>query len=165
MVSTTFMNLAQPKKARVTQALLQEFSAHPLAEAQVARIVTAAGIARGAFYKYFTDLTDAYQYLFGQAMRAIHAGLPGQGSAADYVAATRAFLDSVQDSEYGALIQQHFRANESVLGNRPSALAETPSAWAVAVLCHQTIKDVILAPDTQAARLQQLAAAVAKIRR
>ena len=60
MVSTTFKNLAPDKQARIQSGLLNEFSAHPLADAQVARIVQQAQIARGAVYKYFTDLTDAY---------------------------------------------------------------------------------------------------------
>ncbi|WP_225047126.1 TetR/AcrR family transcriptional regulator [Lacticaseibacillus kribbianus] len=163
MVTSTFKNLPSAKRARIESALLQEFSQHPLAEAQVARIVTAAGIARGAFYKYFTDLTDAYQYLFGQAMRTIHAGL-GRGDATDYVGATRDFLDGIRTSAYGGLIQQHFRTNESVVGSRASAIGKTPVAWAVAVLCHETIRDVILDPDTEAARLAQLAAAIQQIK-
>lgn len=64
MVKETFTNLDEHKKQRVTQALLHEFSQHSLADAQVARIVKEANIARGAFYKYFTDLTDAYLYLY-----------------------------------------------------------------------------------------------------
>ena len=62
MVKQTFFNLPDEKKQRVTTALLHEFSNHPLPDAQVARIVTEAEIARGAFYKYFDDLTDAYAY-------------------------------------------------------------------------------------------------------
>jgi len=72
MPLSTFKNLPQPKKDRITAALLTEFSTHSLAEAQVARIVTGADIARGAFYKYFADLTDAYQYLYGVALTHIH---------------------------------------------------------------------------------------------
>ena len=53
MVSETFINLSDEKKQKIAQALLKEFSTYPLAKAQVARIVKDAGIARGAFYKYF----------------------------------------------------------------------------------------------------------------
>ena len=51
MVSQTFKNLAPLKKERITAALLTEFSTYPLKDAQVARIVKDAQIARGAFYK------------------------------------------------------------------------------------------------------------------
>ena len=59
MPSQTFLNLKPEKQARIYAALLTEFSAYPLAKAQVARIVKEAQIARGAFYKYFADLNDA----------------------------------------------------------------------------------------------------------
>ena len=72
MPSTTFENLNRQKKELITNALLTEFSQHSLASAQVARIVKQAGIARGAFYKYFADLTEAYQYLYQVAILEIH---------------------------------------------------------------------------------------------
>lgn len=72
MPSTTFLNLNEDKKQKITQSLLLEFSNHSVSEAQVTRIVKEAGIARGAFYKYFNDLQDAYTYLYQQAMVEIH---------------------------------------------------------------------------------------------
>ena len=76
MVSETFINLSDEKKQKIAQALLKEFSTYPLAKAQVARIVKDAGIARGAFYKYFGDLKDAYGYLYSLAMKEVHMGPP-----------------------------------------------------------------------------------------
>ena len=61
MPTSTFENLNHEKRQKIEQALLHEFSEHSLALAQVARIVKEAEIARGAFYKYFADLKDAYQ--------------------------------------------------------------------------------------------------------
>ena len=72
MPTSTFRHLTVEKRARITDALLTEFSQYGLADAQVARIVADAQIARGAFYKYFKDLTDAYQYLYGVALDEIH---------------------------------------------------------------------------------------------
>ena len=48
MVLATFQHLDQTKQQRVLAALVTEFSQHPLAQAQVARIVKQADIARGA---------------------------------------------------------------------------------------------------------------------
>ena len=56
---------------------MTEFSQHPLAQAQVARIVKQADIARGAFYKYFSDLKDAYQYAFKTVIGRLHTGIAG----------------------------------------------------------------------------------------
>ena len=88
MPSTTFENLNLQKKEIITNALLTEFSQHSLASAQVARIVKKAGIARGAFYKYFTDLTEAYQYLYQVAILEIHTPITRANhilAASDYV--------------------------------------------------------------------------------
>ena len=68
MVKQTFLNLPEEKRQRVTDAVFHEFSNYALTDAQVARIVKEANIARGAFYKYFDDLTDAYLYVYRQAI-------------------------------------------------------------------------------------------------
>ena len=49
MVKSTFLNLPEVKKARITEVLLEEFSTYPLTDAKVSRIVKDAEIARGAF--------------------------------------------------------------------------------------------------------------------
>ncbi|MEM5031883.1 hypothetical protein AAEZ42_05215 [Limosilactobacillus fermentum] len=49
MPSSTFTNLPDEKRQRIEAALLNEFSNHTLATAQVARIVKDAQIARGPF--------------------------------------------------------------------------------------------------------------------
>lgn len=75
MPTATFKHLPTEKRQRVDRSLLNEFSQHPLATAQVSRIVKDAGIARGAFYKYFQDLPDAYLYLYQKAMKQVHQPL------------------------------------------------------------------------------------------
>ena len=67
MTTSTFTRLKSSKKEAIEQALLQEFSSYPLSEATVSRIVEGAGISRGAFYVYFSDLKDAYLYICRQA--------------------------------------------------------------------------------------------------
>ncbi len=64
MPSSTFEHLSEKKKNTIILALLHEFSEVSLSKAQVAPIVKDAEIARGAFYKYFSDLTDAYIFLY-----------------------------------------------------------------------------------------------------
>ena len=124
MPTTTFTNLPAAKRSRVTAALLTEFSAHSLADAQVARIVKTAGIARGAFYKYFADLTDAYQFLFHTALADIHAGFgpvdAGQFQTQRYYDAVAAFVEHVTNSQqYYQLIQRHYAENESLVPPLP----------------------------------------------
>ncbi len=164
----TFERLTPEKQARVRSALLSEFSQYPLATAQVARIVQEAGIARGAFYKYYRNLEDAYRDLFGVAMRAIHRNLPKRPTAensAAYVAGIRDFMTGVTASGYRDLIMMHYRYNESTLGQQPTKVttsAQGAVEWARTVLYHQTVRDIILEPDSQEQRLAQLAAVLRK---
>lgn len=75
MVTPTFLRLPEAKREHIEQALLDEFSRVPLPQAQVSNIVQQTGIARGAFYRYFTDIDDAYQYMLNLALRDIHSGI------------------------------------------------------------------------------------------
>ncbi len=153
MPLSNFENLPQPKKDRITAALLTEFSDHSLAEAQVARIVTGADIARGAFYKYFADLTDAYQYLYGVALTHIHHEFGRPTGAAfnpdSYYEAVASFVDHVAASPYDQLIKRHYRENESLLPTRALPEDLPVADWAAMTLSHATIKEIMLQPDQQ----------------
>ena len=161
MPTTTFTNLPAAKRSRVTAALLTEFSAHSLADAQVARIVKTAGIARGAFYKYFADLTDAYQFLFHTALADIHAGFgpvnAGQFQAQRYYDPVAAFVEHVTNSQqYYQLIQRHYAENESLVPPLPVSVDLSAVDWAAMTLSHAAIKEVMQQPTAQAVILQRL---------
>lgn len=119
MVSETFINLSDEKKQKIAQALLKEFSTYPLAKAQVARIVKDAGIARGAFYKYFGDLKDAYGYLYSLAMKEVHMGPPTRLKEFDpefFYKMTVNFIDQTENSIYFDLIKLHLSQNQAFIG-------------------------------------------------
>lgn len=166
MVSKTFLNLTPAKQARIQAALLHEFSHHPLAEAQVSRIVAQAQIARGAFYKYFTDLTDAYRYLYHQAMAAIHADFAKTATTEFtpdiYLKEVRLFVDQANNGPYYQLIKYHLTQNEALLTPPATTLNDKlPSnIWAAAILSHETIKQILCAPHTEKAALKRLASAL-----
>jgi AcrR family transcriptional regulator len=61
MPKATFLNLSSSKKQRILEILLQNFSNRHM-QVKVADIVEGIGMSRGAFYKYFEDLEDAYTY-------------------------------------------------------------------------------------------------------
>lgn len=160
MVKTTFKNLTAEKKQRVTAALLTEFSQYQLKDAKVARIVKNAGIARGAFYKYFADLTDAYTYLYGLALRKIHTDVrisPTEFSPANFYEQVVDFLNQTECSEYSALIKLHLLYNENELPQSDQAAVKTrqlaPEVWAAMVLSHEVIKLVFADPASKAASL------------
>ena len=88
MPSSTFFHLNETKQLNIKEALLSEFSHHSLANAQVARIIKTAGIARGTFYKYFPNLLDAYQWLLGVIMGELQLHpqklVQGNGTSQEY---------------------------------------------------------------------------------
>ena len=161
MVSTTFKNLSAEKQRTIRQALLKEFSEQPLASAQVAPIVKTAGIARGAFYKYFDDLTDAYKYLYGVAMQDIHSDIENElGETFDpqfYLNQVTNFVKGAQNSEYFGLIKMHLMKNESLV-SQGSVNPATVSGrqWATMILSHEAIKEIIINPDYQPAVMNRL---------
>lgn len=159
MPSRTFQNLKPEKKQRVTAALLTEFSQHSLPDAEVARIIKQAGISRGAFYKYFSDLTAAYLYLYATVMDKIHAPINnGERSlhAQDYYQMVADFVDRVHHSPYYDFIRRHFLTNESVLPVRRAAEPQNDTEWAVMALCHATINECLQDPAEQLAALTRL---------
>lgn len=158
MVLPQFSRLSTDKQARIETALLNEFSHYPLPKAQVARIVKQSEISRGAFYQYFSDLLDAYQYLFGQAMQTIHSQLPDEDdlNIDKELAATKSFLSNTENSIYREFIQMHFAYNENALSPQASHQTGNPRTWATTVLTHTTIRDILLEPETTQARLSQL---------
>lgn len=166
--STTFQNLNSEKKDHINKALLHEFSTHSLASAQVARIVKEAGIARGAFYKYFDDLKDAYKYLNDVAVEEIHTPilrtkdlLPAQ----NYVHQIESFVDEVNGSKYRDFMRLHFQTNEGLLRDDMHLEIQPRSSkeWAIMVLSHETIKDCLLQPTRKDKAIERLSKALAAL--
>lgn len=157
MPNRTFQNLKHEKKQRVTDALLTEFSQHSLPDAEVARIIKQADISRGAFYKYFTDLTDAYLYLYAAVMDEIHAPITtGDLTAQDYYQMVADFVDRVHHSSYYDFIRRHFLTNEGILPVRRTVEPRGDTEWAVMALCHTTINECLQDPAGQAMALTRL---------
>lgn len=73
MPKDTFVKLNQEKKRIVEEALIKEFSSHPLNQATVKSIVESTGIPRGSFYQYFESLEESYFYILEKEANGIHA--------------------------------------------------------------------------------------------
>ena len=71
MVKQTFLNLSMEKQTRVLTAAKNEFSRASLNEASVANVIKEAGIPRGSFYQYFTDLEDIFYYILEEHSKDI----------------------------------------------------------------------------------------------
>ncbi len=152
MVTSTFLNLKADKKARIQAALLAEFSSKPLSQAEVAPIVKQAKIARGAFYKYFDDLTDAYRYILSVAMTEIHQPIvqeihDDQFDPDFYVKQVNSFISGVTESKYLDLIKMHLQKNESLVEAPRTQEQLSQRQWAAMVLSHDALKRILAAPE------------------
>lgn len=162
MPTKTFDHLSDDKKQRINRSLLTEFSQHSLATAQVSRIVKNAGIARGAFYKYFADLSDAYRYLYHQVMAKLHQPIDLQAHqpATHYLQMLQTFLEDVDHYQYRNLVKLHLQTNAALLARQGSesvsAAHLTTSQWMVMVLVHQTLIDCLNEPDQRNQLLDRL---------
>jgi len=162
MVSKTFTNLNEQKKSLITDALLNEFSNHSLATAQVSRIVKESGIARGAFYKYFDDLNDAYHYLYSYALKDIHQSIVTDSSQKlrpdEYVEQVRDFIEKSYSSRYFALVKMHLLHNESLFLTpfNNHMIIENEFHWATQVMIHDAIKQIMLDPSNKEIILKKL---------
>ncbi|WP_300560363.1 TetR/AcrR family transcriptional regulator [Companilactobacillus sp.] len=175
MVSTTFIDLNSDKKNKITSAILKEFSTHSLSDAKVSRIVADSGIARGAFYKYFEDLNDAYSYIYHLAIQDIHADFkhePGIHYPTEkYVDEVTSFVNQVHSSQYFDLIKMHITTNEALVEHQQRQQIEQvllqahvdPVTWGIATLTHETIKLVLLYPESQAFLLKRYSDAIEKL--
>lgn len=158
MASQTFKNLAPEKKERINAALLKEFSTYPLKDAQVARIVKDAQIARGAFYKYFTDLNAAYDHIYRLALVDIHANFKSS-SPQELFKATRNFITASLKSPYYDLLKLHLTVNELPLSFTDPDLSAT--RWALATLSHQTLREALNDPKNKELYLTRLEQSIA----
>lgn len=157
MVKNTFHNLSDEKKTRVSNALLKEFSKYSLADAQVARIVKDAQIARGAFYKYFDNLTDAYKYIYEQAIQSIHLGVGQMIQKFDpetFYQMTIDFIDKTSNSKYYNLIKLHLTRNQQLI--HPDIVVESRKTlhldaqiWSAMILSHEVINLVLFDPENK----------------
>lgn len=162
MVKQTFLNLPDAKRQRIDAALLHEFSNHPLAKAQVAPIVKEAKIARGAFYKYFDDLTDAYLYLYKKAIKEIHLKMQPEAKFDPdfFYERVEKFIDQTKHSKYEPLMKMHMLHNEAALPNHEKTNSEqlidmTPAMWSAMVLSHEVINAVLADPENKEKNMQR----------
>ncbi|KAF1304196.1 TetR family transcriptional regulator [Enterococcus saccharolyticus] len=75
MPKETFLNLPEEKKVHIDHILLEKFYNRHISQVKVSEIVEAMQMSRGAFYKYFQDLEDAYTYLVGKYSTVVHGNI------------------------------------------------------------------------------------------
>lgn len=156
MVKQTFKNLPLAKRKRIEDVLLEEFSTYPLADAQVSHIVKKADIARGAFYKYFDDLTDAYIYMYYKAIDTIHANMaPDEEYDPDhFYDRVVKFIDKTQNSKFEPMMKLHMSQNEYLIPDTYKMYSRQllnldSQMWSAMVLSHEIINLCLSDPENR----------------
>ncbi|MGN1272230.1 MAG: TetR/AcrR family transcriptional regulator [Lactobacillus sp.] len=156
MVKSTFKNLPTAKRQKIEAVLLEEFSTYPLAEAKVSHIVKKAGIARGAFYKYFDDLTDAYLYMYHIAIDTIHMNMtPDEKFDPDlFYDRIVKFIDKTQYSKFEPMMKLHMAQNEYLIPDNFKIYSKqlinlNPVIWSAMVLSHEVINLCLSDPENK----------------
>lgn len=125
-----------------------EFSRYPLAQAKVAHIVAGAGIARGSFYKYFDDLTDACRYHFGAGAGADScARARKRADAQDAYQLVAAFVEKAENLKWQDFIHMHFTYNEGAIPTPQIDLNLPAEQWLIMLACHDVLRQVAKAPQ------------------
>lgn len=71
MPSSTFFNLAEPKRERLLAAARTEFARVPYPHASINQIIRIAGIPRGSFYMYFRDKDELFGFLLQEYIHRV----------------------------------------------------------------------------------------------
>lgn len=72
MPKSTFLNLNKEKSESVTNVLIDIFYDKNISQVTVSEIVEALEMSRGAFYKYFEDIYDAYYTIAKKCAYEVH---------------------------------------------------------------------------------------------
>ncbi|MBC2580208.1 TetR/AcrR family transcriptional regulator [Clostridium sp. DJ247] len=63
MPNKTFFNLPKERQEEIIEICVEEFSTNDYNSASLNRIIEKLGIAKGSFYRYFSNKTDLYEFL------------------------------------------------------------------------------------------------------
>ncbi len=71
----TFFNLAEPKRRRIVDATLEEFSLSGYEKTSLDAIVRRAGISKGGLYEYIESKEDLFQFALEYSYEAMFAAI------------------------------------------------------------------------------------------
>lgn len=78
MPNKLFYELDEEKRARVFNAVLEEFARYSYHESSTNRIVEKAGIGKGSLFKYFRDKKDMYFFILDTVIEEFKIHLEGE---------------------------------------------------------------------------------------
>lgn len=130
MPKTTFLNLNKDKSEKVTNILLDIFYDKNVSQVTVSEIVEALEMSRGAFYKYFVDIYDAYYTIAKQCAYQVHTSIMQfiKENEYDFMLGLENYLAWCADLDKSSYewksVQMLSLSNANVYAKRPSANEE-----------------------------------------
>lgn len=132
MPKETFQNLSAEKKKHIEEILLDSFYDRHVSQVKVSEIVEAMQMSRGAFYKYFQDLEDAYTYLKKKYSMVVHGDILRSIAQhkQDFFLGIEHFLvqcsEAERDSHYWQMLQFLTQSNDLQMSKRKPLPQDSP---------------------------------------
>lgn len=131
MPKKTFLNLNEEKSKSVIKILIDIFYDRNVSQVTVSEIVDALGMSRGAFYKYFSDIYDAYYTIAKKCAYEVHINIMKfiKNNENDFIQGIEEFLswcaDLDKESYDWKSIQMLSLSNANVYAKRTSIDEDT----------------------------------------
>jgi AcrR family transcriptional regulator len=131
MPKKTFLNLNEEKSEGVIKILIDVFYDRNVSQVTVSEIVEALGMSRGAFYKYFSDIYDAYYTIAKKCAYEVHMNIMKfiKNNEDDFIQGVEEFLswcaDLDKESYDWKSIQMLSLSNANIYAKRTSIDEDT----------------------------------------
>ena len=157
MPKATFINLKEEKSMRVYEVLIDIFHEKHVSQVTVSEIVKSLDMSRGAFYKYFDDIYDAYYTTAKKCSNDVHIKIMQyiEKNQDQFLSGLKDYLSWCADLDPSSMdwksIQLLTLSNANVYANRSKNLEEDLDSKMVTQWMHLLNKNDLSFPSKEEA--------------
>lgn len=157
MPKATFINLKEEKSMRVYEVLIDIFHEKHVSQVTVSEIVKSLDMSRGAFYKYFDDIYDAYYTTAKKCSNDVHIKIMQyiEKNQDQFLSGLKDYLSWSADLDPSSMdwksIQLLTLSNANVYANRSKNLEEVLDSKMVTLWMHLLNKNDLSFPSKEEA--------------
>lgn len=155
MPKATFINLKEEKSMRVYEVLIDIFHEKHVSQVTVSEIVKSLDMSRGAFYKYFDDIYDAYYTTAKKCSNDVHIKIMQyiEKNQDQFLSGLKDYLSWCADLDPSSMdwksIQLLTLSNANVYANRSKNLEEDLDSKMVTQWMHLLNKNDLCFPSKE----------------
>lgn len=155
MPKATFINLKEEKSMRVYEVLIDIFHEKHVSQVTVSEIVKSLDMSRGAFYKYFDDIYDAYYTTAKKCSNDVHIKIMQyiEKNQDQFLSGLKDYLSWCADLDPSSMdwksIQLLTLSNANVYANRSKNLEEVLDSKMVTQWMHLLNKNDLSFPSKE----------------